>query len=240
MRAHTIAACVTAAVLSSGLVSALGARTPSSATGSAGNPVGPSTSEIVELSKTIDALNRRVAALEVELARTRTSAVAPTVTAPFTVVNGAGTPIFTVTDAAFANATGRGRVHIGRGSSANYGMWFTTTAGVMSAQIGESKTGAGVVVLNKGATEVVSLAEDGLITRNSAGKQIAHLGPDPTTTSRARFVLRGVLSITDENDVTVVDAGTLPDGRGAVRTWPNKECSAYAGRRSPNCLMGAQ
>jgi hypothetical protein len=239
MRAHAIAACVTAAVLSSGLVSALGARTPNGSEASAGSAAGPSRPEMAELSRTIDVLHQRVAALEAELARTRTSAaVAPTVTAPFTVVNGAGTPIFTVTDAAFANATGRGRVHIGRGSSANYGMWFTTTSGAMSAQIGEAKTGAGVLLLNKGATEIISLAEDGLIARNSAGKQIAHLGPDPTVTTRGRLVVRGVLSLTDANDITVVDAGALPTGAGAVRTWPNRECKSYGGLRSPNCLMG--
>ena len=194
---------------------------------------------MAELSRTIDVLHRRVAALEAELERTRTSAaVAPTVTAPFTVVNGAGTPIFTVTDAAFANASPRGRVHIGRGSSANYGMWFTTAAGAMAAQVGESKTGTGMLLINRGATEVAEITEDGFIARNSAGKQIAHLGPDPTTKSRGRLVVRGILSLTDANDITVVDAGALPTGAGAVRTWPNKECNAYGGLRSPNCLMG--
>ena len=76
--------------------------------------------------------------------------------------------------------------------------------------------------------------------RNSSGKQIGHLGPDPTNKASGRLVIRGILSITDNNDVTMVDAGTLPDGRGAVRTWPNKACSSYGGMRSPNCLMGAQ
>ena len=237
MRAHAIAACVTAAVLSSGLVSALGARTAGN-TGSATVPSGP---EMAELSGTIDALQRRVTALEAELERTRTApAVAPTVTAPFTIVNGAGTPIFTVTDAAYANAGTKGRVHIGRGSSANYGMWFTTAGGALATQVGESKTGAGVLVINKGATEIAEVTEDGFIARNSAGKQIGHLGADPTNKARARMLIRGILTITDENDVTMVDAGTLPDGRGAVRTWPNKECAAYRGLRSPNCLMGAQ
>lgn len=239
MRAHAIAACVMAAVLSSGLVSALGARTPSGPEAGAGSAAGRSRSEMAELSRTIEVLQRRMAALESELERTRSSAsVAPTVTAPFTVLNGAGTPIFTVTDAAFANASPRGRVHIGRGSSANYGVWFTTAAGAMAAQVGESKTGAGVVVINRGATEVAEISEDGFIARSSAGKQIVHLGPDPTVKTRGRLVVRGVLSLTDANDVTVVDAGALPTGAGAVRTWPNRECKAYGGLRSPNCLMG--
>jgi hypothetical protein len=239
MRAHAIAACVTAAVLSSGLVSALGARTTRGAEPVAGKAAGLSSTEMAELSRTIDVLHRRVAALEAELARTRTAAaVAPTVTAPFTVVNGAGTPIFTVTDAAFANASPRGRVHIGRGSSANYGMWFATAGGAPAASFGETKNGAGMLVINNGATAVGEISEDGFIARNSAGKQIVHLGPDPTTKSRGRLVVRGVLSLTDVNDVTVVDAGTLPTGAGAVRTWPNKECKAYGGLRSPNCLMG--
>jgi len=241
MRAHAIAACVTAAVLSSGLVSALGARPAGETEGDAAGAAIPSRSEMAELSRTIDALQRRVTALEAELERTRTApAVAPTVTAPFTIVNGAGTPIFTVTDAAYANAGTKGRVHIGRGSSSNYGMWFTTAGGALATQVGESKTGAGVLVINKGATEIAEVTEDGFIARNSAGKQIGHFGADPTNKARARMVVRGILTITDENDVTMVDAGTLPDGRGAVRTWPNKECSAYRGLRSPNCLMGAQ
>ena len=238
MRAHAIAAAVVAAVLSSGLVSALGARTPGGAEASAESAGGPSSSELAELSRTIEALHRRVEALEAELDRTRTSAaVAPTVTAPFTVVNGAGTPIFTVSDGTYASST-RGRVHIGRGSSANYGMWFAKADGGLAAQIGESKTGPGLLIINKGTTEVAEVTEEGFVSRNSSGKAIVHLGPDPTNKARARLVLRGIMSITDENDVTVVDAGTLPDGRGAVRTWQNKECKSYSGLRSPNCLMG--
>jgi hypothetical protein len=235
MRTHVIAAVVTVAVLASAGVSALGARTPGM---SSAVTTAPASGELAELARTVESLRERVTTLESELARTRASAaIAPAVTAPFTVVNGAGTPIFTVSDGTYASST-RGRVHIGRGSSANYGMWFAKADGTLAAQIGESKTGPGVLIINRGATEVAEVTEDGFISRNSAGKTIAHIGPDPTNKARARMVLRGVLSITDENDVTVVDAGTLPDGRGAVRTWPNKECSSYGGLRSPNCLMG--
>jgi hypothetical protein len=225
MRAHVIAAGVIAAVLSSGVVSALAARTPSSAARDTLNAGGPTRSEIASLAKTIEALHDRVSALESELARTRASAaVAPTVTAPFTVVNGAGTPIFTVTDGAYAGAT-KGRVHIGRGSSANYGMWFLTSSGLVAATIGESKTGPGSVIVNKGGKEVASVTEDGFIYAASSGKQVAHLGPDPQNKERARLVVRGIFSITDESGNTTVDAGTLPNGAGAVRTWPNADCA---------------
>jgi hypothetical protein len=240
MRVHVIVGCVVAGLLSSGLVSAVAARTTMGVAASDGNTAGPARPEIAELTRSIESLRARVAALEIEIARASAphAAVAPTVQAPFTVVNGAGTPIFTVSDAAYADAT-KGRVHVGRGSSANYGLWFIASGGSIAAVLGESKTGPGTLVLSKGGKEAVSLTEDGFSYSATTGKTIAHLGPDPQNTARARLVVRGVLQITDANDVTMVDAGTLPDGRGTVRTWPNQECKSYGGLRSPQCLMGA-
>ena len=239
MRVHVIVGCVVAGLLSSGLVSAVAARTTMGVAAD-GNSAGPARPEIAELTRSIESLRARVSALETEIAKASAShaTVAPTVQAPFTVVNGAGTPIFTVSDAAYADAT-KGRVHIGRGSNANYGVWFLDPGGSIAAALGESKAGPGTLVLAKGGKETVVLSEDGFSYSVSAGKSIAHFGPDPQNKARARLLVRGVLQITDENDVTMVDAGTLPDGRGAVRTWPNQACKAYGALRSPQCLMGA-
>ena len=158
-----------------------------------------------------------------------------TVTAPFTVVNGAGTPIFTVTDRAYADASARGRVHIGRGSGANYGMWFVASSGSIAASIGESKVGSGVVIINKGADEVAVVDADGFNVNAAGGQQVAHLGFDPTNKARARLVLRGPLSLVDEAGRTVVDAGSVGAGMGAVRAWPNANCK---GGGLPACIKG--
>ena len=68
-----------------------------------------------------------------------------------------------------------------------------------------------------------------------AGKQIAHIGPDPQNKERARIVLRGPLSLTDEAGGTVVDAGAIGVGLGAVRAWPNANCK---GGGLPACIKG--
>jgi hypothetical protein len=238
MRAHVIAACVTAAVLSSGVVSALAARTPSG-TGS-GTAAGTADTEIEELAATVESLRDRVRALETELARTRAAgAVSPTVQAPFTVVNGAGTPIFSVTESPVPDSL-KGRVHIGRGSGSNFAIWIMTANHTLAATMGEQKTGGGSVTVHKGGKELGVMDEVGFVQRNSAGKEIAHLGTDPLNRSRGRLSVRGILQLSDENDNTTVDAGTLPDGRGAVRTWPNQDCKPAGVLGTPACLRGVQ
>ena len=225
MRAHVIAAGVTAAVLSSGLVSALAARSPAGAEAGAGSAARATSSDVADLPRIIESLRQRVSALESELARTRaTAGVAPTVTAPFTVVNAAGTPIFTVTGADFGNAQPKGRVHIGRGTSDNYGLWFIGSGGSLAASIGESRFGFGSFFAYRGGKEMAMVTDEGFVFKDASGKQLGHLGPEPTDTDRGRLVVRGVISITDANGNTTVDAGTLPDGAGAVRTWPNADC----------------
>ena len=236
MRAHMIAAFVTAAVLSSGVVSALAARTPGVT--ETGSTAGAGRAEIEELARTVESLRDRVATLESELASTRAAgAVAPTVQAPFTVVNGAGTAIFSVTESPVPDSL-KGRVHIGRGSGSNFAIWIMAANHTLAATIGEQKTGGGSVTVHKAGKEVGVMDEVGFVLRNSAGKEVAHLGTDPQNRARGRLAVRGIFQFTDENNNTTVDGGTLADGRGAVRTWPNQDCRAFAGLKSPTCLMG--
>jgi hypothetical protein len=236
MKSRTIAACVTTALLSSGLLSAVAARTPARVELATSREAVAFAGRLDQLETTIAGLRGRVDSLETELAaRHVASAVEQTVTAPFTVVNGAGTPIFTVSDRAWADAAVRGRLHIGRGSSANYGMFFINKSGEIVAQIGESKAGPGFLAVTKNATELATVSVDGFTVNTAEGKQIAHLGLDPTNKTRARITVRGPLSLTDEAGGTVVDAGAIGVGLGAVRAWPNANCK---GGGLPACIKG--
>ena len=65
---------------------------------------------------TVDSLRERVTRLETQLAYTASAVTqSSNVVAPFTVVDKAGVPIFTVSDEPFGEMK-QGRVHIGRGS----------------------------------------------------------------------------------------------------------------------------
>ena len=108
MNSRIIAACVTGALLSSGLLSAVAARTPERVDDVATHDVAALAEQLHQLETTVAVLRGRVASLETELAAGSTPAVEQTVTAPFTVVNGAGTPIFTVSDRAYADASVKG------------------------------------------------------------------------------------------------------------------------------------
>ena len=228
MRNHVIAACFTAVVLSSGLVSPLRAHTPGKIDTTKGF-IGPAEkAEFDDLKQLITALRSRVSALESEVAKMErsdpsTPKIAAKFQAPFTVVDENGKSIFSVSDDQYTAAF-RGRVHVGPGSAGNYNMWFHNPAGVMMATIGESKTGSGLVAMLKGGREMASMDEGGFSFANSTGREITHLGPDPANSARARLVVRGTFHIQDANGNTTVDAGTLADGAGAVRTWPNADC----------------
>jgi hypothetical protein len=235
MNSRIIAACVTGALLSSGLLSAVAARTPERVDDVATHDVAALAEQLHQLETTVAVLRGRVASLETELAAGSTPAVEQTVTAPFTVVNGAGTPIFTVSDRAYADASVKGRVHIGRGTSGNYGMFFINGANQPVVQLGESKAGPGFMAVTAGPTELVTVSEDGFTVNTTAGRQIAHLGIDPQNKARARLALRGPLSLTDEAGGTVVDAGAVGVGLGAVRAWPNANCKGSA---LPACIKG--
>src|SRR5512143_3257299 len=81
--------------------------------------------EFDELKKTVDFLRDRVSNLEKESGKKHDKNDPDdehVVRAPLLVVDKSGTPIFTVTDATYGQAT-VGRVHVGRGTGNNYGLW---------------------------------------------------------------------------------------------------------------------
>jgi len=182
-------------------------------------------------------LEEEIAMLEANGAR-RTNQPSQIVQAPFAVVGKSGKPLFTVDEG--SNAIGLGRVSVAPGTANNYVVRIANANGQIVAAMAEATNGAGVVQLSKDAKLAARLSEIGLEVRNAAGKEIATLGLDPTNLTRARLAVRGIFEFYDENYKTVVDGGALPDGRGAVRTWPNEDCRAFAGLRSPTCLMGVK
>ena len=106
------------------------------------------------------------------------------------------------------------------------------------AAMGESNGAAGLVSVLRDGKDVAMMHGKGFELKSSAGKMLGVLGLDPANETRARLGVRGVLQIYNESNSSVVDAGMLPDGRGAVRTWPNSDCKSFGGMRSPTCLMG--
>lgn len=242
MRAHAIATCVAAAVLSSAFAPAVGAQKPTKKdTVVAGGVPGPGGQlELAELMKQLDALRKRVADLEKAVANgdKSTPKMAAKFQAPFTVVDENGKSIFSVTDDPYSTGF-RGRVHISPGSSGNnYNIWMHSANGTLVAAMGESNGAAGLVSVLRDGKDVAMMMGKGFELKSSSGKMLGVLGLDPQNEARARLGVRGVFQIYNENNSSVVDAGMLPDGRGAVRTWPNSDCKSFGGMRSPTCLMG--
>jgi hypothetical protein len=243
MRGHAIVTCVAAAVLSSAFApAAADAQKPTKKdTVVAGGLPGPGGQlELAELMKQLDALRKRVTDLEKEVANGDKSApkIAAKFQAPFTVVDENGKSIFSVTDDPYSTGF-RGRVHISPGSSGNnYNIWMHSANGTLVAAMGESNGAAGLVSVLRDGKDVAMMHGKGFELKSSAGKMLGVLGLDPSNETRARLGVRGVLQIYNESNSSVVDAGMLPDGRGAVRTWPNSDCKSFGGMRSPTCLMG--
>lgn len=241
---RVITACVATALLSSGLASPL--RAQKNKTDTTKVLVGPGNVNVSalaavvdELMKTVAALRSRVSGLEAEIGKIDRKPTEPVmgmkVRAPFTVIDDDGKMIFTVADDQYTAAY-KGRVHFGPGSAGNYNMWFHDKNGAMMATMGESKMGTGLVAILRAGMEIGSMDDAGFIARTSAGKEIAHLGADPSNKTRGRLVLRGPLSLTDAGGNTVVDAGAVEDGLGAVRAWPNAKCRAGA---LATCIKGS-
>jgi hypothetical protein len=130
-------------------------------------------------------------------------------------------------------------VHIGPGTGNNYSVWFHDQSGTMVASMGEAKDGAGIIATLKGGRVTAEMDDLGFRTLNSTGKEIGHLGPNPAYPARGRLVVSGILALTDPAGNTLVDAGA--DGaRGMVRAWPQENCRAFNGLKSPQCLEGAK
>jgi len=242
MRSHAITACVAAAVLSSVTVPALGAQKPTKKdTVVAGGVPGPGGQlELAELMKQLDALKKRVSALESEVAKGDNGSpkMAAKFQAPFTVVDENGKSIFSVSDDPYSTGF-RGRVHISPGSSGNnYNIWIHNANGVLAAAMGESNASAGLISVLRDGKDVAMMHGKGFELKSSSGKMLGVLGLDPQNETRARLGVRGIFQIYDEGYNTVVDAGTLAAGRGMVRTWPGGTCKAFGGMKSPTCLEG--
>jgi len=50
--------------------------------------------------------------------------------------------------------------------------------------------------------------------------------------------LTGLIQLFDLGGRTMVEAGTLPDGVGVVRTGPGLRCVGYGNIKVPDCIMG--
>jgi len=160
-----------------------------------------------ELSRTVDALRTQVAALEAEAAKREADGAQGNqrVTAPFEVVDKSGKVILSVSDGTYGDATTRGRVHIGRGTGDNYGLWIRGADGAGAVVLREQASGAGgVFVMDKKGIGRVSLSaeEDRAITiLNASSKEIVSLGPDPKAKTA------GMLRVVDEGGSALLDVG---------------------------------
>jgi hypothetical protein len=160
-----------------------------------------------ELSRTVDALRTRVAALEAEAAKREADRAQGNqrVTAPFEVVDKSGKVILSVSDGTYGDATTRGRVHIGRGTGDNFGLWIRGADGASAVVLREQASGAGGVVVmdKKGIGRVALSAEEdrGVTILNSASKEIVSLGPDPKAKAA------GMLRVVDEAGNALLDVG---------------------------------
>jgi hypothetical protein len=162
---------------------------------------------IAELTSTVDALTSRVAELETRVARSATdrAQAGQRVTAPFEVVDKSGKVILSVSDGTYGDATTRGRVHIGRGTGENFGLWVRGGDGNPAVVVREQASGVGGVFVmdKKGISRVALSAEDdrGITILNSSSKEIASLGPDPKSKAS------GMVRVVDEAGGALLDVG---------------------------------
>jgi hypothetical protein len=164
---------------------------------------------IAELTKTVDALTRRVAELESTAASSapdRAQSV-QRVIAPFEVVDKSGKAILSVSDGTYGDATTRGRVHIGRGTGDNFGLWVRGADGTGAVVLREQASGAGGVFVmdKKGIGRVALSAEDdrAITILSSASKEIVSLGPDPKAKTA------GLIRVGDEAGNVLLDVGGI-------------------------------
>jgi hypothetical protein len=162
---------------------------------------------IAELTRTVDALTRRVEELETRAAGSETdrAQAGQRVTAPFEVVDKSGKVILSVSDGTYGDATTRGRVHIGRGTGDNFGLWVRGADGNPAVVVREQASGVGGVFVmdKKGISRVALSAEDdrGITILNSSSKEIASLGPDP------KSKVAGMVRVVDEAGTALLDVG---------------------------------
>jgi len=240
---RVIVAGVAAVLLASGVASPVSAQKTKPDTVKGGVAPGKTdltalTAAVDELTKTVAGLRNRIQALESESGKTDPSKgtlkMGQKFQAPFSILDENGKVIFSVSDDPYSVGF-RGRVHVAPGSGGNYNIWIHNASGTLAATMGESKAGAGFFSALMNGKDAVTMTGEGFGVENAAGKLLAHMGLDPANKTRARIVLRGPLSLTDEAGNTVVDAGSPQVGLGAVRAWPNANCRASA---LPACIKG--
>ena len=162
---------------------------------------------IGELSRTVDGLRSRVATLEAEAAKREADRAQGTqrVTAPFEVVDKSGKVILSVSDGTYGDATTRGRVHIGRGTGDNFGLWVRGADGSPAVVLREQSSGAGgVFAMDKKGIGRVSLSAEedrGITILSSASKEIVSIGPDPKAKTA------GMVRVVDAAGNAVLDVG---------------------------------
>ena len=197
--------------------------------------------QINELKKTVEFLRDRVSNLEKENAKPEKndSGVDHVVHAPFHVVDKAGKPIFTVTDAVAAQAIGR--VRVGRGSSDNYGIWVATASGTPVVAVAEAKDGAGSLSAydQAGKRSVQAHGGEGFALFGSSETRVVSMGLNADHTDRGLLQVSGILQIFDGAGQTMVEAGTSSTkGVGVVRVGPGATCVPQGPLRVPDCIMG--
>jgi hypothetical protein len=197
--------------------------------------------QINELKKTIEFLKDRVSNLEKESNKPdkSESGVDHIIRAPFHVVDKSGKPIFTVTDAAAAQAIGR--VRVGHGTGDNYGIWVVNAAGNTVAVISEAKDGTGAVTAYTAAGKRSAQMHggEGFTLFGASDKSVASMGLNAGNTDRGLLQLSGIFQIFDGAGETMVEAGTSSTkGVGVVRVGPGAKCVPMANLRVPDCIMG--
>jgi hypothetical protein len=126
----------------------------------------------------------------------------------------------------------RGRVTIRRaGGAENYAIQFVTPNGLIPAQLGIGKSGAGILAVTdaQGRLRAEMWGERGIEVFSSGGQEVAALGMDDAS--------NGALQLNSSGGQVMVTAGT-EGPRGSVRTGPGTVCSGNMGLKAPDCLLG--
>lgn len=146
-------------------------------------------------------------------------------------VDGAGNPIFAVTDAPGAALSSKARVTVASGSNDNFSLTIRNRSGAVVGAFTEVKTGGGGIELSDAAGKFLTdISGDlGYRLKSSDGKEIANLGFDAVNKGVGLFRLRGEIRSEDAagkpiftvSDATSGDAtvGRVHVGRGATDNY---------------------
>jgi len=188
--------------------------------------------DVEDLLRQIGFLRERLAQLEkhVEDELEAVGRMSHQVMAPFEVVDKKLNTILAVTET--SSDPKRGLVTIRpAGGDQLYAIQFRTPGGLVNAQFGLGKSGAGIVAVNDAAgNERGELwGGRGLQLYNPGGQEVASLSLDTGN--------NGTLQLNAGSGGVMVVAGTEGPA-GFVRTGPGYLCSGNAGLRTPSCIKG--